>query len=105
VVPDPRARRRFAQGVLRPIVWWAVEVFWAVGPSTLGRDHMERIFGFVVCLFVCLPFIIFQKGCFPRLLGDPYGCLRQLLSYISQRVFYIGSASLKALPIDLWPPL
>jgi hypothetical protein len=33
---------------------------------------------FVVCGFVRLIFIIFRKGCFPRLLGDPYSCPRQI---------------------------
>jgi hypothetical protein len=30
---------------------------------------------FVVCGFVCLPFIIFRNGCFPPLLGTPMAIL------------------------------
>jgi hypothetical protein len=30
-VPAPRARRRFARGVLGMAVWWGTEAFWVVG--------------------------------------------------------------------------
>jgi hypothetical protein len=36
-VPAPQARRRFARGVPGMEVWWAAEVFWAVGLFCFGR--------------------------------------------------------------------
>jgi hypothetical protein len=49
--------------------------FLGCGPfSAPGRDHVECASWFVGCLSI---FIIFRKGCFPPLLGDPYGCPRQ----------------------------
>jgi hypothetical protein len=45
------------------------------GPfSSLGRDHAEcvlRLAGLFVCFYY---FYFLKKGCFPLLLGDPYGC-------------------------------
>jgi hypothetical protein len=63
------------EGVPRPAVWWAATAFWAVGPSPLQAATTRSVLcGLWVCLSI---FIIFRKGCFPPLSGDPYGCPRQ----------------------------
>jgi hypothetical protein len=72
---SPLAGRRLARGVLRSVVSWAAAASWVVGPSLVQG---ARGACFAACGFICLPFIIFRKGCFPRLLGDPYGCPRHL---------------------------
>jgi hypothetical protein len=101
----PRVRRRLARQGVRPSseaeapwrgVWSSCETetrprgtaagrlvgrcgFLGRGPFfASSRDHAKCVLWFV-SLFVCLPFIIFRKGCFPQLLGDPYGCHRQKL--------------------------
>jgi hypothetical protein len=82
----PRARRSIARGGRQALerggelpegyrgrsVGGPLWFLWAVGLSTLGCDHTECIFWGSQCVRLC--FIFFQKGGFPQLLGDPYGC-------------------------------
>jgi hypothetical protein len=73
--PGPRARRRPARGVPRPTSWWAVAASLGRGPFHFGLRPQRSVF-FWGSWRVRLRFIIFRKGGFPRLLGDPYGCPR-----------------------------
>jgi hypothetical protein len=60
----PRARRRIARGVSRPVGWWVVMVSLGRGPSCFGlRPRGACFVGFMECSFA---FIIFRKrGVFP----------------------------------------